>query len=196
MRIHPVAALLLSSCLAVPWSMPAQAGEVRRCVTADGTAVFTDRRCEDVGAIDRLPRAGAHARAAGSGGYARGCSRSLDGLMQEVALAIGGRDVNRLAGAYLWTGISQSTARRIMSRLEDIVRRPLLDIAPVLPSPPPVLEADGTVADANADGYYPRTAGRQRPIGLRLEQTLTDGRTPHRTEFGLRRSHGCYWIGG
>ena len=38
--------------------------------------------------------------------------------------------------------------------------------------------------DDNSDGYYPQTAARQRPIGLRLEQTLKNGSTPSRTVFG------------
>ncbi len=188
--------LLLSSCLALPFDARAQADEVRRCVAADGSLIFTDRRCEDVGATTRQPARAIGPSQAGTGSrYVRGCPRTLHDLTHEMGLAIQAQDVNRLAGVYLWTGISNTAARSIMARLQDVVRRPLLDIAPVLP-PAPVLDADGSVADANGDGYYPRTTQRRRPIALRLEQTLTDGSTPSRSVFGISRSHGCYWIDG
>ncbi|MET0808434.1 MAG: hypothetical protein ABWX93_06725, partial [Pseudoxanthomonas sp.] len=91
-------------------------------------------------------------------------------------------------------GISNASASRILNKLEVIVDRPLIDIAPVRPAPPPVLDEDGMVVDDNSDGYYPQTATRQRPVGLRLEQTLKNGSTPSRTVFGLRRAYKCFWI--
>ena len=33
--------------------------QVRRCTTSDGNTVYTDRRCQDVGAVERLPQASA-----------------------------------------------------------------------------------------------------------------------------------------
>ena len=74
------------------------------------------------------------------------------------------------------------------------VQRPLVDIVPIRPRPPPIVDENGIVIDENSDGYYPQTTIRQRPVGLRLEQTLANGSTPSQTVFGLRRSYNCFWI--
>ena len=53
---------------------PAAQAQVRRCTTSEGIDVFTDRRCADLGATERLPRE------AGATGALRvrrgGCSRA------------------------------------------------------------------------------------------------------------------------
>ena len=55
--------------------------------------------------------------------------------------------------------------------------------------------AEGSVVDANQDGYYPQTTTqRQRPVGLRVVQTLKNSATPADTTFGLRRAYNCFWI--
>ena len=172
---------------------PAFAQEVQRCATMTGETVYTDKRCEDIGAMDRLPRA-APGGASGSGLYRGGCSRTLSDLVYQITAAVDNKDVNRLAGVYQWAGVSNASANNILDRLEAIVRRPLLDIAPVFPRPPPITDENGVVIDENRDGYYPQTATRQRPIGLRLEQTLANRSTPSRTILGLRRSYNCFWI--
>jgi hypothetical protein len=114
--------------------------------------------------------------------------------VQQIAGAVNARDVNRLASVYQWNGVSDAGASRILDQLEAVVSRPLVDIVPVRPPPPPLLDEQGTVVDGNQDGYYPRTHVRQRPVGLRLEQTLANGSTPSQTVFGLRRSYNCFWI--
>ena len=52
----------------------------------------------------------------------------------------------------------------------------------------------GAVVDPNRDGYYPTSAQRTRPVGLRIVQTLKNGTTPSNTTFGLRRAYNCFWI--
>ena len=82
------------------------------------------------------------------------------------------------------------------------MQRPLVDIAPVYPEPPqPDPEVIGTdltpttVGSGTAVGLSaPAGPVRQRPIGLRLEQTLANGSTPSRTVLGLRRQYNCFWI--
>jgi len=181
--------LLLSLCCLLPLSAAAQG--VQRCMTASGETVYTDKRCEDVGAIDRLPSADASVRAGAV--YRAGCSRTLSDLVTQINGAIGAGDVNRLASIYLWGGVSNQAANRILDRLEKVVERPLVDIVPVRPSPPPILDAEGRIIDDNRDHYYPDTQPR-RPVALRLEQTQRNGSTPYSTTFGLRRSYGCFWI--
>ena len=93
----------------LPASMPGAAqAQVRRCTTSEGVEAFTDRRCADIGAKERLPR-----EAAVRGGlrlHRTGCSRNLQDLVYELTTAIDARDANRLAGVYHWVGISGSTS--------------------------------------------------------------------------------------
>ena len=155
--------------------------EVRHCVAADGTSVFTDRHCEDIGAVQRRQQAPASAHA---GTHRGGCPRTLQDLVFEVTTAIDTRDVNRLAGVYGWTGMSNSAGYALMDRLQAIVARPLVDIVPVYP---------GESAPTGGD-YFPQTTTRRAPVALRLEQTLANGMTPSRTVLGLRRGFGCWWV--
>jgi hypothetical protein len=174
--VRLLAPLLLLS-LAAGGSAHAQ---VRRCTATNGTTVFTDRRCQDIGAVEHVPRASA---AIGARLYRSACARSLQDLVYELASAIDSRDVNRLAGVYQWTGVSTGTGYALMQRLDAIAQRPLVDIAPVYAASP-----------EGGDDYFPQTTVRRRPIGLRLEQTLANGSTPSRTVLGLRRSFGCWWV--
>ena len=194
MRIDPVLplAMIVGALLAcLPFAAFAQ--KVQRCSTMDGNTVYTDKNCEDVGAMDRLPRV-TSGTSGSSGIYRAGCARTLSDLVYQITAAIENKDVNRLASLYQWNGISNASANRILNKLEAIVDRPLVDIAPVRPAPPPIVDENGLVVDDNSDGYYPQTATRQRPVGLRVEQTLKNGSTPSRTVFGLRRAYKCFWI--
>jgi hypothetical protein len=184
--------LLSIGLLVAPRMAHAQA--VQRCTTMSGETVYTDKRCEDIGAMDRLPQI-TPGSASGSGGiYRAGCSRTLSDLVYQITTAVENKDVNRLASVYQWTDVSNVAANRILDKLQAVVDRPLVDIVPIRPAPPPILDQNGVVIDENSDGYYPQTTARQRPIGLRLEQTLKNGSTPSRTVFGLRRSYNCFWI--
>jgi len=185
--------LLCALCLPVPVS--AQAQRVNRCTNAQGQTVFTDRRCDALGATERMP---ARTPTVGNTGiYRAGCARRLSELTGQIRDAVSQQDVNRLSSIYLWTNVSNATANQIIGRLESVVQRPLVDIAPVYPASDegalvaidaaPVLGSDGQpVAEV--------TPRRPRPVGLRLEQTLGSTATPARTVFGLRRQYGCFWI--
>ncbi len=120
--------LLLFACLWLP--RPAHAQPVQRCIGADGRAVYTDQRCETVGAAARLPSA---ASADGPRMFNSGCPRLLSQLVGEIGAAIRGGDVNRLASVYDWSRVSNASASRLLDRLEAVVARPLVDIAPVYP---------------------------------------------------------------
>lgn len=174
---------ILSLLLAAGWPALAQ---VRRCAGPDGTTIFTDRRCQDIGAVERLPRSAASVSAPL---YRNACSRNLQDLVYELTAAIDSRDVNRFAGVYYWVGMSSGTAYSIMGRLQAIVQRPLVDVSPVFAA-----RADPDVDAAADDDYYAQTTIRRIPVGLRLEQTLSNGSTPSRTVLGLRKYFGCWWV--
>ncbi len=172
------------------WASPVSA-EVKRCATRDGGTVYTDRRCEDIGAVERLPR---DAIASGlARPYRGGCAHTLQDLVYEMTSAIDGRDVNRLASVVHWVGVSTRNGYSAMSRLDAIVQRPLVDIIAVTPRP--AVDPDAAVTAGILDGdYYPQTTVRKAPVALRVEQTLRNGSTPSRTVFGLQRHVGCWWI--
>ncbi len=185
--------LMLAGCAWLPQAAFAQ--KVHRCEGMDGKPVFTDKRCEDVGAMDALPRAAAPAAGNIGGSPLRGgCSRTLSDLVHQITAAIDNKDVNRLAGVYQWAGTSDAAADNILDRLQVIVDRPLLDIQPIRPAPPPITDDAGNIVDTNEDGYYPQTATLPRPTGLRVMQSLKNGSATASTTFGLRRSYGCFWI--
>lgn len=172
-------ALLAASALA---GLPDAAAQVRRCETADGAVVFTDRRCADLGAVERA----APARPAVAARIRGGCARSFDDLVFELGSAINSQDANRLASLYHWTGMGTQRAYATMGRLDAIARRPLVDIVPVMPAGPGGIDGN----------LYPQTTVRRAPVALRIEQTLANGITPSRSVFGLQRHLGCWWIRG
>ncbi|WP_147652535.1 hypothetical protein [Vulcaniibacterium gelatinicum] len=179
-------AVLAGLCL--PPALPAQ---VRRCVLPDGTPLFTDRRCAELGARD-TPVASARARAAGAVRQVpHGCARNLQDLVYALTTAVDARDVNRLASLHHWTGISDDAAGPLLARLETVARRPLVDVVPVYA---PAGAETGEPADTAAAPAGAASSRRGAPVALRLEQTLADGRTPARTVFALRRRYGCWWL--
>ncbi len=213
-----LAAIALSGSLAVPTAAHAQS-QIRRCTAPNGTVIFTDKSCEDAGGSERRPQTGV-AGSLGSKSTIRGCPRSLRDLVFEVSSAIDARDANRLAGVYHWTGMSGRGSVGILSRLDAIAQRPLVQITPVMPAPRVRLDAgsgltvsgnldpsrvaaaapaagtasaDASVSSDDAD-YYPQANVQRTPVGLRVDQTIGSTMSAARTVFGLRRNMGCWFI--
>ena len=138
--------LLLVATVALPRMAAAQA--VQRCLGADGRTVFTDRRCEEVGAVQRVPTPATVAGNTRRIGQV--CPRRLSELVAEIGAAIQSGDVNRLSALYDWRGVSSATAAQRFDQLEAIVARPLLDIAPVYreTGPLPMPDASGPASAA------------------------------------------------
>jgi hypothetical protein len=204
--------LLLCLLCALP-ATPARAqSDVHRCIGANGQAVFSDRRCEDLDATSRMPPPAL--RDSETGLYRYGCPRRLSELVGLLRTAVEAHDVNRLSSLYLWGEVSDATANRVLSQLEAIAERPLLDIAPMYPEEPvepyvPVPVADPALVVDSAPAYAPpdnsaaaavtdatgnAPLSRPRPWGLRLEQVLANGSTPSRTVLRLRRQYNCFWV--
>lgn len=196
MRRPPAPVALLATILVgAPAIAPANAQSINRCTGADGTTIYTDRRCSDVGAAPASQRSAA---AVPSARVYRGCPRNVQDLMHEVGSAIDSRDVNRLAGVYHFAGVSHRAGHSVMDRLEAIVQRPLVQIVPVQAAPPPppaAADYTGSTFPALATPPLPSaSAARRRPVALRLEQTVGDRITPRSTVLGLRRHMGCWWV--
>src|SRR5690606_15282460 len=150
MRI--VLSLLL--CCTAAGALPLHAQQIHRCTDAQGQTVYGDKPCEVMGARARLPPAGSRA-IGGSGLYRDSCARRLSEVVAQIRSAVDARDANRLSGIYLWNGLSNAAATRVMDRLDAIVHRPLVDIAPVFPAEP----------DDPPAPPQPATHGGGRPAG-------------------------------
>ena len=187
---RPALLLLLIAGLLAPGTVLAQ---VKRCTAADGSLVYTDRKCDDIGASERasaLPMTGGTI----SGRYRSVCARTVQDLVYSFSNALQSGDVNQVAGVYDWTGMGNSNAYQVMSRLETIAKRPLIDVQPMY-SGGTNAYGDGIVEfDETTGEVITREPRKPRLIGLRVEQTLTNGSTPSRTHFGLRQRMGCWWI--
>lgn len=168
------------------------AAQVRQCISADGSVVYTDLQCVDLGATERLATPGAGV-AFGGARLHRGCARSVQDLVYELSNAIYASDVNQLAGVYDWAGMSTSNGYRSMTRLAAIAKRPLVDVQPMYSGGTDPY-ADIVEFDPDTGQVVSRPARKPRLIGLRVEQTLANGSTPSRTVFGLRKYLGCWWV--
>jgi hypothetical protein len=181
--------LLIAACL--PHAARAQ---VHRCTAGDGSLVYTDRKCDDIGASERLS---SNAIAGIGGNYPyRGCARSVQDLAYSLSNAIQAGDVNQLAGVYDFSGASTASGYRLMQRLELIAKRPLVDVQPMYSGGgDPYDDPYGGITEFDENGaIVPHYAPRPRLIGLRVEQTLANSSTPSRTVFGLRKNLGCWWV--
>lgn len=180
--------LLLLSAIALALPHGGAHAQVRHCVAADGTRVFTDRQCEDIGASDyRAPPAPADAGRI----PLTVCARSVQDLAYALDEAIRSGDANRIAGLYDWAGMGTANAYRVMDRLQAIARRPLIAVAPLYAGD--AGDAYGyALPDPGAQSGEP--ARTPQLVGLRVEQTLGNGSTPSHATFGLRRHLGCWWV--
>ncbi|MDG2525742.1 hypothetical protein P6166_10300 [Stenotrophomonas sp. HITSZ_GD] len=197
--------LLTGLALALPATGARAQAAVNRCIGPDGQTVFSDRRCEDLGSISRMPPPAL--RDGETGLYRYGCPRRLSELVGLLRTAVETHDVNRLSSLYLWGDVSNATANRVLSQLEAIADRTLVDIAPMYPAeatdayapittPEPdaaYVPPDNSAATALAEAPY-APATRPRPWGLRLEQVMANGSTPSRTVLRLRRQYNCFWV--
>lgn len=186
---------LLLSLMLIMNCVPVTAGaQVRRCTGGDGALVYTDRKCEDIGAIERLA-SGSVSGLYGTHVY-RGCSRSVQDLAYSLSSAIQSGDVNALAGVYDFSGVSTSSGYQMMDRLALITKRPLVDVQPMYSggNDPYGYPYPGIVEFDETGAIIPQRITKPRLIGLRVEQTLANGSTPSRTVFGLRKNMGCWWV--
>ena len=187
-------ACLLLLCLATGLVAPRDGmAQVKRCTAADGTLIYTDRKCDDIGATERL---GSLPIGGGAGGshYRNVCARTVQDLVYSFSSALQSGDVNQVAGVYDWAGMPTSSAYRVMSRLDTIAKRPLIDVQPMYSGGTNAYRDDIVEFDETTGEVITREPRKPRLIGLRVEQTLANGSTPSRTQFGLRQRMGCWWV--
>ena len=183
-------ALLLLAC-GWYWPAPVEA-QVRQCIGSDGDLVYTDRKCEDIGATERI----ADPVTAGRQGIYRRptCARNVQDLGYSLSTAIYSGDVNQVAGLYDWTGMSTRSGYQLMARLQVIADRTLVDVQPMYSGGTNEYGYDIVQFDPETGEVISKPPSKPRLIGLRVEQVLKDGHTPSRTVFGVRKRLGCWWI--
>lgn len=186
--------LLLSSACALAAPRVALA-QVRHCAVADGSIVYTDRKCEDIGATERIaPVPRQYGGSTLAGRYRNICARTVQDLVYSLSSALQSGDANQVAGVYDWAGMPTSSAYQVMSRLDTISKRPLVDVQPMYSGGTNAYGDDVIEFDETTGAVISRPPRKPRLIGLRVEQTLANGTTPSRTNFGLRQRMGCWWV--
>jgi hypothetical protein len=194
--------------LALACSRFASAQDVRRCVKADGTVVFTDSVCTEQEQEKLQPEPATTPNSAtriGTRPYISlppSCNRSPDDLLYGIRSAINMNDVNQLAKQYHWVGITDAQAEQLMNRLELLVKNPLIDIQLLFPASienEQLLSNTGvdpaSVLDLVDDTYAVPQQRRSTPYALRISQYLsnTNSQTQSST-FRLQRHFDCWWI--
>lgn len=194
--------------LALTCSQYAHAQDVRRCVKADGSVVFTDRVCNEQEQEKQqqppatLPNSGTRLGTRPYIALPPSCNRNPDELMYGIRSAINMNDVNQLAKQYHWVGITDTQAELLMNRLEVLVNNPLLDIQLLYPV---AAENEQALIELNHDSEaYLDDAGeleasqqarRAQPYALRVVQYLSNtNNQTHSSTFRLQRHFECWWI--
>ncbi|HMB58151.1 MAG TPA: hypothetical protein VKM35_13205 [Arenimonas sp.] len=208
--LRPV--LLLVSCLAVIVlaAMPGRIAQaqsrdgIHRCVAADGSALFTDRSCEELQATERLPPP-TSAGATGNVHVAvRSCARTREDLADGVRSALDAQDVNRLAGYYHWTGMGTTEAYRLMDRLDSLSRHQIIDVQMVISGdagndttapPPPAVEPTSAELSLGIDTPPPAPPAPRVPDLIRVDQMRgSNDAGAQTTYFRMHANAGCWWI--
>jgi hypothetical protein len=181
-----------------PGRQTAEVDGLRRCVDATGQAVFTDRRCDSMDAIESLPVL-PRIRPPASATPIRGCARTRRDLLDGVRTALEMRDPNRFSGFYDWSGMDGTQGYRLLDRLEALTKRPFIDARLVSSRAPPVNDDEGgfgLLSRRFLGGPPPEPALPPPPADLlRIDQmrSATDGASQV-TYFRLRANAGCWWL--
>ena len=200
--MRPIILLLLPLLALI--ARPAHAGNgLNRCLGADGTSIFTDRTCADIGAIERvepLPLPGNVGDDNGQHGISA-CARNPGDLLRGLKNALDAGDVNRLAAFYHWPGVSTAASFAILKRLQALVDHPLLSVDLLYPHRSD--DASGGGDSSNGDirsGESDSDAVRDDPppgqayaVQIVLSQSGLDP-APIRNTLELRRNIGCWWV--
>jgi hypothetical protein len=156
---------------------------VKRCTAADGTLVYTDRKCDDIGATERV---GAMPSAGGAiaGRYRNVCARTVQDLVYSFSNALQSGDANQVAGVYDWAGMPTSTAYNVMTRLEAIAKRPLIDVQPMYSGDTNAYGDDIVTFDETTGEVVTRAP--RKPAPDRLARRTDAGQRHHALTHQLR----------
>ena len=212
MKTTPFAlALAVAAVAAAPAARDAQAAYpgIQKCTASDGSTVYTDKPCVQLGAAtaavsgdlelrlaseqsreaaasdDAMLPADASLPAAqgtptGRRALSAGCARSAPQLAMDMQAAAGLGDVNRLAESYHWVGMTHQQAMPVLQRLEQLTRGQVVAAQ---------VHGGGSAglqfADASGDMVQPAT-------GRLLLSLHHDGAT-RTVELNVEQYAGCYF---
>lgn len=188
-------AIAAASCV-LPW--PVKAQQVRRCITADGQQVYTDRQCVDIGATERTAAPTLPSGASIATRRQRWtCAGDVEELVYQLNNALLAADVNQVASVYHWTGMSTRNAYAVMDRLWALTRRQTVDVSTLYSNPPDPYWQGGVIeVPLHGEHDFPELPPPPQPrlLGIQVLQTAPRGGGTVRTVFGLARHYGCWWI--
>lgn len=192
------AAVLLATLPAVPKPAEANTG-VLRCQLIDGSTVYTNKACSDLGGkatplpadvLNRIAREQRHeARLYGTPEdaldatqpgssmagtrreVAMGCAASPQQLASDLAASLALGDVNRVAESFDWSGMQNARAQRIMDQLDRMAGREA------------VLDAE----------FFEATLGASDQAGLMQVTFASDGNT-RVDDYEVSLDSGCYFL--
>jgi hypothetical protein len=173
-------------------SFPESATGIRRCAGADGTVVFTDKRCEDVGAVEATaPSAGnADTRI-----FVRHCARTREALVDGLREALDAQDANRVASYYHWTGMGNRAAYALMDRLHGFSQQPVVDVQLAMSGE---RRMSSLIEEPFSWWPTPGPVEPPRPRApdlVRVDQMRSyDDASSEVTYFHLLANAGCWWI--
>ena len=180
----------------------ASAQELHRCQRADGSVVYTDRLCEPeqtektspspaTTVVPQTPRSGRTGLPPPPA-----CSKSPEELQYSVRSAIDMKDVNQLVKSYHWVGVSQEQSESLLSRLDAMVDRPLLDVQLLYPEPKTQAPSDmPEQGSSDTEDYTYQEPPRTLPSALKVMQYKSSTATETvSTVFRLQRHYQCWWI--
>ncbi len=171
----------------------ALAQEFRRCVSADGSVIFTDKSClesqTEKQVVADIPITNSGARPLIP--LPESCNHSASGLLYNVRTAIDMQNVNQLAKYYHWIGLSDAQAENILTRLELLVSKPLADIRLIQ-----AYQASAPIdsIEQDIDSEIQSTEPTSSPIGLKVIQYQSNNTNLESTQFRLQRNFNCWWI--
>lgn len=182
-------------CCIVALFLPCQslAQDFRRCVSADGSVVFTDKSClesqTEKQVVADIPITNSSIRPLIA--LPESCNHSASGLLYNVRTAIDMQNVNQLAKYYHWVGLSDVQAENILMRLELLVSKPLADIR-LIQAYQASAPIDASEQDIDSESQVAEPVSS--PIGLKVIQYQSNSTELESTQFRLQRNFNCWWL--
>lgn len=186
MRFVFITLLFYIGCALSAQTAGAQA--INRCQDKGGKIIYTDKKCEDINAVQQDPP-----KAVGNIGYGgvRTCARTQDDLLWDLRSALETGDINRASGLFLWNGNDTSQANKRLDQLNQVSYQSLISVDLLFP------EAEDTQVQFDQDGNIIETRPRRPPVpyGIRVDFYRNKKQTDIGSfRFGIEKHMQCYWV--
>lgn len=153
-------------------AMAGQQATVHRCIGNHGEIAYSGQPCASMG-NSVAPRPDN----AGYRNFFQHCAVTKDDLIDRVAAAFDTGDVNLFGGLFLWRGMGSRNAYRQMSKLNELLQKPLIGI---------------DLVSARGSAWRPPRPGS--PQTLALLTAAAPGTAPTERRFSVVHRDGCLWL--